>query len=223
MRRSKPREPIKTEYKDEDTSASICRKKVFQDLRQRSVDKSAEFIQDLDLRAKHIASVHQKFRQIGAGGKKLTEEVALEILNRLAHGEQLSDICRDDHLPQFATVMKWIKTDPDFQEAYYEAKEFQMNVFADQILEIADNSTGDISMAFDRDGNLNPQVNYEHMRRSELRIKTRQWLMERYNKKQFSSREEKSEHHTAKSGNVQIQIMLPDNGRQIIDPITVDI
>lgn len=170
----------------------------------------------MDIVAKQVCDLHKKFY----GATKFTEEIVLEILNRTARGETISKIAQSPHMPTGATIQKWIRTDPDFQKAFLEAREFQMNKFADEILEIADNSVGDIRLAFDKYGNVVPEVNFEAIQRSKLRIDTRKWLMEKFYKKQYGKDSGTESGASApRTGNVLVQISLPDNGR----PIAADV
>lgn len=198
---------------------AVCKEKVHQSVRNRHIEKGAEFMSELDASARQIVSIQDKFLKAGVGGRKMTEEIVLEILNRICRGETLKQICQDVQMPNYGTVQKWYATDPDFQAAMDQAKLFQMNLFADEILEIADNSVGDIRLAYDKHGNLIPEVNYENVKRSELRIKTRMELMKVYNRKQFGTQKESGALVPAGgvngNGQLNIQIVLPDNGRQI--------
>jgi hypothetical protein len=67
-----------------------------------------------------------------------TEEIAEEVCWRLAHGESLVSICRDDHLPHCATIYRWLVRFPTFCEMYARAREDQADTNADEILQIAD-------------------------------------------------------------------------------------
>lgn len=205
-------------------TAKAAQEKLISRLEKQQIDKGMEFIRDIPSKAIAISSMQEKFRALTSSGSKKTEEIVLEILNRVARGETVTQICRDAHMPTSSTVQKWIRTDPDFQQAFIEAREFQMNAFADQIIELADNSVGDIRLAFDKFGNIVPEVNYENVQRSKLRIDTRKWLMEKFYKKQYG-KDSSSGEETKKlpSGNVTVQIMLPDNGRPILDVNTVDV
>ena len=146
----------------------------------------------------------------------MTESCVKEILERICRGETIDRICKDEHMPHRSTVWKWVRYDPDFAELYFEAKKFQLDAFAEQIITIADESVHDIRMAYDRQGNPIPEINFEAVKRSELRVKTRQWLMERLMPKKYGDKVQ----HDPNGGNNQpinavIQIMLPDNGRPI--------
>ena len=196
----------------------IAKEKIREERERKAAEKGMEFVADLDITAKQIINSNLKYRPLGNHNTKKTEEVVLEILNCLARGDSLSTICKRADMPSMSTVQTWIRTDPDFQRAYVQAQEFRMNVFADQILDIADNSVGDIRMAYDKFGNVIPEVSYENIKRSELRIKTRQYLMEKFYSKQYGRQKDEAnddDRKNPKHGNIIVQIALPDNGRAI--------
>lgn len=51
-----------------------------------------------------------------------TPEVAKTILERIANGEPLNWICRDEGMPNPRTVRDWKKQKPEFEEAYGDAR-----------------------------------------------------------------------------------------------------
>lgn len=159
----------------------------------------------------------------GAHASKKTQSLINEVLDRVRHGETIRNICKDPHMPHYTTFWDWVTKDNDLRQEYYKAKQDQADYFAEQILEIADESSTDIIESFDKNGRRIPIVNYENIKRSELRVRARQWLMERvqrerYNEKLFVARQE-SELQQQQQGPVKatIEIVLPDNGRQVLE------
>jgi hypothetical protein len=69
-----------------------------------------------------------------------SEEIHQAVIERLMQGRSLLSICRDKDIPSHATVLRWRKKYPDFDEAIPRAREEGTHVLADQCLEIADNS-----------------------------------------------------------------------------------
>lgn len=61
-----------------------------------------------------------------------------EICERLAGGESLARICRDEHMPSEPSVYRWLLKMPDFALAYEVARLRQGDRFADEVVEIAD-------------------------------------------------------------------------------------
>jgi hypothetical protein len=69
-----------------------------------------------------------------------SQELADEICERLANGESLRAILRDDHMPASSSVFRWLADDArlEFREQYARAREAQADTIADEILTIAD-------------------------------------------------------------------------------------
>lgn len=103
-----------------------------------------------------------------------TPELAQEICSRLAEGKTLREVCRDESMPPESTVRKWALEDRDgFSAQYATAREIGYQSMADELLDIADDSSGDVSS--DEDGNK--KFNGEFASRSRLRVDTRKWLL----------------------------------------------
>jgi len=68
-----------------------------------------------------------------------SEELADTILNRLAGGESLRSICRDDSMPAMSSVLLWVVDGRHkaFSEQYTIARAAQGYYYADSILEIS--------------------------------------------------------------------------------------
>jgi hypothetical protein len=49
---------------------------------------------------------------------RYTNAMAQHVLDRLANGEPLVRICRDDETPSLATIYNWVHTRPAFRHAY---------------------------------------------------------------------------------------------------------
>ncbi len=102
-----------------------------------------------------------------------TEALAAKLCLRLAEGETLRAICRDEAMPDKATVLRWLadKTKTDFRDQYAHARDMQADALFDEALEIADDVSGDWST--DKDGKK--VLDHEHVQRSRLRVDTRKW------------------------------------------------
>jgi hypothetical protein len=72
--------------------------------------------------------------------RKYTSRKALqkEICARLAEGETLRRICRDEGMPAPVTVYAWMEKDAAFAERIARARETGFDAIADDALEIAD-------------------------------------------------------------------------------------
>lgn len=67
-----------------------------------------------------------------------TEEIAQTICERIANGEFLRVICREEGMPNWRTVYLWIETKPEFAERMERARAIGSDAIASDCLEIAD-------------------------------------------------------------------------------------
>jgi len=111
----------------------------------------------------------------GPGGPayEWTSDVEDEILSRIAKGEAIRNICKDDWLPAWSTLNKRLASDSEFSARYARAREEQADTIFDQCLDIADSQEGDIIPG--RDGEPD-KVNHDAIARAKLRIDTRKWM-----------------------------------------------
>jgi Bacteriophage Sf6, terminase small subunit-like len=138
-------------------------------------------------RARHLADVTAdvtaaaKAAQKTKPGRKTvyTEAAAMEILRRVASGETLRQVCRDAHLPAESTVREWRLDDREgFAARFTRAREMQLEAWADDQIEIADDGTRDFVERENKSGEGTHQAfDGEHVQRSRLKIETRRWLM----------------------------------------------
>lgn len=68
-----------------------------------------------------------------------TDELANTICSRLAGGESLRSICRDDAMPDISTVLLWVVDDRSgFSAQYLRAREAAGYAHADNVVNMAD-------------------------------------------------------------------------------------
>lgn len=133
-----------------------------------------------------------------------TQETADTICTRLAEGESLRTICRDEAMPAQSTVFRWLSENTAFQEQYTRAREAQADAIADEILEISDDGSNDW-MLKNSPGNTGWVENGEAIRRSQLRIDARKWLAGKMKPKKYGDKLEQT-------------VQNPD-GSAIMDPL----
>ena len=96
------------------------------------------------------------------------------ILKELEKGRTLTHILKEEDLPTYSTVCKWVREDDDFGRKYKIARESQLNLWVDQMMDIADlpppvppdfveNDKGEQIPL--KDGDRKLWVNAENMRR----------------------------------------------------------
>lgn len=114
---------------------------------------------------------------MGKGGRptKYTPKLAALICSLLAEGQSLRKVCALEEMPHISTVMNWLfkpsKFREEFVEQYRRARQMQAEVLADEMIDIADDSTED--EIYTDDGRR--LLNKEFVQRSKLRVETRQW------------------------------------------------
>lgn len=118
-----------------------------------------------------------------------THKAADEICARLADGEPLRQICRDQHMPSWRTVYRWMDARDEFATRIARARELGFDAIAESCLEIADDATNDWMEKTDREGNaIGWQVNGDHVQRSKLRIETRMKLLAKWSPKKYGEK-----------------------------------
>ena len=60
------------------------------------------------------------------------------ICEALASGDSLVKILRENGMPHYATVMRWLEADERFRENYARAREAQGDAYADRIDDVAE-------------------------------------------------------------------------------------
>jgi hypothetical protein len=133
-------------------------------------------------------------------------DTAAAICARLAEGESLRAICRDDAMPDCATVFRWLAKHDEFREQYTCAREAQADALADEILEIADDGRNDTYL--DSEGNT--RTDQEVIARSRLRVDSRKWLASKMAPKKYGDKV--TQEHT---GNALGALLAAVNGSSL--------
>lgn len=113
-------------------------------------------------------------RPIGRPRKFLNEDLKTKVLNHIANGFSIKKACKAEGVDS-APFWTEVRRDEEFLTQYREAKEAAAILYAEEALEIADESEAD--SFYDDDGKL--VVNYEHIQRAKLRIEQRRWMASR--------------------------------------------
>lgn len=110
-------------------------------------------------------------------------ELIAEICERLALGESLRAICCEDNMPSQSMVYRWLDQYEAFREQYAHARAKQAEYYADEIVEIADDTTHDTTVTDNGE-----QPNSEWIARSRLRVDARKWLMSKLAPKKYGEK-----------------------------------
>ena len=114
------------------------------------------------------------------------ETIKNEVINRISNGESLLNICRDDKMPCRDTICEWLSKDKTFSDKYERAREVRADRIFDEILEIADDSSGDYVKG--DEGEI--VLNREAIERAKLKIDARKWILAKMVPKKYSEKME---------------------------------
>ena len=106
-----------------------------------------------------------------------SKTVGLQICARISSGESLAQVCQDDKFPGRATVFRWRQKNPEFDRAYLQAREMLYERWADDIIDIADDSSADMVEKTGRNGTVYMAADNDHINRSRLMVESRKWLL----------------------------------------------
>lgn len=118
---------------------------------------------------------------------EFTPEIADAICSRLADGESLRSVCRDECMPDKASVFRWLRTMPGFCDQYARAKEESADALSDEMLEIADDGRNDW-MKRNAGEDAGWVANGENVQRSRVRLDTRKWLASKLKPKKYGDK-----------------------------------
>jgi len=115
-----------------------------------------------------------------------TDDIAIEICFRIVNGESLNRICKDDHMPNVATVYRWLQKLEDFRNMYARAKEDQADTLADEIQDIADEKP---MMTVVTDDESIEKLDPVGINRNRLRIDARKWIAAKLKPRKYGDRQ----------------------------------
>jgi hypothetical protein len=126
---------------------------------------------------------------------KYTDELVDEICRRLPL-ESLLQICKDEEMPCRDTIYTWLLDEKytRFSDNYGKAMNLRYDNMADEVLEIADDDSGD--MLVSKDGE---KGNPTRVARDKLRSDNRKWVLSKMQPKKYGDRI--NQHH---SGDVTV-------------------
>jgi hypothetical protein len=118
-----------------------------------------------------------------------SDVMADTICERISDGQSLRTICEDEGMPNKSTVFRWLAANPEFATKYAHAREAQADALVDEMIDIADDGRNDWMEKRNQDGeNIGWQENGEALRRSDIRIKTRQWVAAKLRPKKYGEK-----------------------------------
>ena len=69
--------------------------------------------------------------------KRVTKKVMEDVANRLAGGETLVQICKDEGMPSYRSVTRAVQADDELYEIYHRGRILQAEFYGDKIIDLA--------------------------------------------------------------------------------------
>ena len=108
-----------------------------------------------------------------------SQELTDIVCARIADGQSLRRIARDEGMPGLTTIFTWLREYPEFRDQYELAKSSQADAMEEDMLDIAD-----MPPAMTQDGKVD-SGDVAHMR---LRIDTRKWIASKLKPKKYGDK-----------------------------------
>lgn len=121
-----------------------------------------------------------------------TPELADLVCERLANGESMRSVSRDDNMPAMCTLFKWLRIHPEFAQQYAKAKEESADALVEDMLDIADNQVEQPlivdGLPMQVDGKLVMVKDAVSVNHAKLRVDTRKWAASKLKPKKYGDK-----------------------------------
>jgi len=101
------------------------------------------------------------------------ETKAQEICKRIAAGEFLINVCRDEDLPSVRRCNQWMKEHFEFKALYDEAINDRLSIFDDEVVTIPDQAAKDFDEIVQKDGTTRDILDRTKITGAKLRVEVR--------------------------------------------------
>lgn len=108
-------------------------------------------------------------------------DLADAICELIAEGKSIRTICKVEEMPAMSTIFKWLSEQAKFSEQYARAKEVQAEGFAEDLIEICDDTSNDVTGELDMPNGVAVQ-------RAKLRVDTRKWIASKLLAKKYGDK-----------------------------------
>ena len=119
-----------------------------------------------------------------AYSKKEIETTFKNIIEDIEHGYALRTVLKNGDNPSSQTFYKWIDGDEDKSKRYARACEVRAAAIFEDILEIADDKSGDVKVNEDGSKSLDS----EFAARSRIKIDARKWMLSKMQPKKYGDK-----------------------------------
>jgi len=99
--------------------------------------------------------------------------LADRVCELMIEGVSLRKICEMSGMPSRRAILNWLKNNEEFRQRYEIARLMQIEYWAHEIIDIADDTSGDFII----NEHGERVVDHENINRARLKIDARKWLM----------------------------------------------
>ena len=118
---------------------------------------------------------------------KYSEEISEKICDEIsASSKSLGKICKSLDVST-VSVFRWLDENEDFRNRYARAREIQADFLAEEIIEIADDSSRDTKSVV-KGGQVIEVEDTEWTNRSKLRVDARKWIASKLKPKKYGDK-----------------------------------
>jgi len=118
-----------------------------------------------------------------AYSEKEVTEVFNYVCLEIEKGRALRNILKDDNMPSTSTFYQWLDSNEEKAKQYARATQVRADIIFDEIIDIADDSSGDRKVV--EHGEV---MDGEYVARSRIRIDTRKWVLSKLNPKKYGDK-----------------------------------
>lgn len=121
---------------------------------------------------------------------KYTIALGTRICKRIADGESVRHLIKDEKMPSSSTIFRWLLDDKRkvFWEQYEKARNIQAELMFEELLDIADDGSNDFYERENKDGSSYTVTDSEVIGRSRLRVDVRKWYLSKVLPKKFGDK-----------------------------------
>ena len=143
-----------------------------------------------------------------ANPRKLSLHAIRSICMHIAEGKSVPKSLVACGWKSRAAFYNFICDHPKAKEIYRTARELRAEMWAEELIDIADDGSNDTYTVVDKDGKDREMVNHDHIKRSALRIDTRKWVISKHLPKTYGDKLglEHSGHTTATNTNLNVDV-----------------
>lgn len=117
-----------------------------------------------------------------------SQAIADAICERIATGEPLRVICRDEGMPAFQRVYEHMASDEDFAGRFARARQIGFDAIAEEALEIANTPCEGLDVEEDADGTVVKRRRADALGHRKLQVETRLKLLAKWDPKRYGER-----------------------------------